>query len=126
MTRRFAVYAASVLCGILCLLMLVAGAPVSYAADSTLQPTETSVSIATSTPLPAFTPAALPKVDWSDVSLNKKDMKPGHENEVDNFIDANRYVIVAQLSFEEDAIIRGAERVRYTNHTSKPLNEIVF
>jgi hypothetical protein len=45
---------------------------------------------------------------------------------VDRAIDDNRYLIVARLSIETDAIIRGAERVRYTNRTPAPLTEIVF
>jgi hypothetical protein len=53
-------------------------------------------------------------------------MRPAFEDDVNAFADANRYLIVASLSVEYDAIIRGAERVRFTNHTPDTLDKIVF
>ncbi len=85
---------------------------------------------------PAATPAAtenailthvdVPTVNWQDVSSYKKAMKQSHAADVDQFVDANRYVINATLSFPGDAVIQGGERVRYTNHSSDTLNNIVF
>jgi hypothetical protein len=60
------------------------------------------------------------------VNVHKQAMKPGFEGDVDAFVKANRYLILAALSIEQDAIIRGAERVRYTNRTQDTLQEIVF
>lgn len=84
----------------------------------------------TATPVPTgnvtLTHVDVPKVDWQDVSEYKKDMKAGHEADVDQFVDANRYVIVATLTLNGDAVITGGERVRYTNHSTDSLNEIVF
>ncbi len=96
------------------------------AIQQTLEPTETAVSLVTPTFVPPSTPLALPPVNWSDVSIHKKAMKPGFEGDVDKFVDANRYLIIAQLTIETDAIIRGAERVRFTNHTADTLKDIEF
>src|SRR5258708_6558938 len=102
----------------------------SYAAEkpaqATLQPTETPVSLPTLTPVPAFTPVTLPAVNWDDVSIYRKAMKPAFAGDVDHWVNGNRYLIIASLDLEGDAVIRGGERVRYTNHTKQPLNEIVF
>ncbi|MEP7289259.1 MAG: M1 family metallopeptidase, partial [Chloroflexota bacterium] len=101
--------------------------PIATAAqNATLEPTETAIPLVTPTLLPSSTPAVRAAVDWSDVSVYKKAMKPGFEGDVDQFVNANRYLIAATLSFEQDAIIRGAERVRFTNHTSQTLKELVF
>jgi hypothetical protein len=53
-------------------------------------------------------------------------MKPGAAAFVSRFVNANRYVIVASLTIDTDAIIRGAERVRFTNRTSSSLPNVVF
>jgi hypothetical protein len=98
----------------------------ALAVESTLAPTETAIPLVTATLLAPSAPLTLPAIDWSDVSLYRKAMKAGFEADVDKFVNANRYQIVAALTFEHDAIIRGAERVRYTNHSTQPLNEIVF
>ena len=51
----------------------------------------------------------------------------GFEDDIDGFVDRNRYYIEATLTFEDAiAMIRGAERVRYTNRSADVLNEIVF
>ncbi len=110
---------------------LITGAPLAQAGSpsvqTTLQPTETAVPLTTATFVPSSTPAALPAVNWSEVSVHKQAMKPGFEGDVDKVAPtANRYLIVANLKLETDAIIRGAERVRYVNHTSETLKDIVF
>lgn len=102
------------------------GAPAVLAGQATLQPTETAIPLTTPTAVPTSTPAALPAVNWSDVSIHKQAMKPAFASDVDQFVNANRYRIVARLSIETDAIIRGAERVRFTNRTPDTLTEIVF
>src|SRR5215470_3374364 len=89
---------------------------------ATPAPTATATGNATITP----THIELPTVNWQDVSVYKKAMKQGHEGDVDKFVDANRYLIVATLTLGDDAVIRGGERVRYTNHSSDTLKEIVF
>jgi hypothetical protein len=96
-------------------------------AQSTLQPTETVSPLTTATPLPSSTPAAMPSVNWADVNVHKQAMKSGFEGDVDKVAPtANRYLIIANLQFETDAIIRGSERVRYTNRSTDILKEIVF
>lgn len=94
--------------------------------EPTFAPTDTPSPLATRTPLPAFKAPVLPAVDWSDRSLFKKAMKSNAAGDVDSYPDPNRYLIVASLSIEQDAIIRGAERVLYTNRSKTALNEIVF
>src|SRR5258706_9293478 len=94
--------------------------------QATLQPTETSVHLTTPTVAPTATPSVLPPIDWSDLAVYKKAMKPEFATDVDKFANANRYQIVADLKIENDAVIRGTERVRYTNRAPDALNEIVF
>src|SRR6266478_3140351 len=83
----------------------------SYAAEkpaqATLQPTETPVSLPTLTPVPAFTPVTLPAVNWDDVSIYRKAMKPAFTGDVDRWVNGNRYLIIASLDLEDDAVIRG-------------------
>src|SRR5262249_23488169 len=114
---------------VLSAILTACSAPPAQAAQwpPTLQPTETAVPLPTPTMLPSSTPAALSTVNWSDVNLYKKGMNWGYEKDVDQVAaDANRYFIVARLTFENDVIIRGAERVRYVNRSQGTLNEIVF
>jgi len=92
----------------------------------TFAPTETSSPLMTSTPVPVPPPVDLPAVDWSDLSVYKQAMKPEHASDVDRFGDSNRYLILAAVKIETDAVIRGAERVRYTNRSDDTLNTIVF
>jgi Peptidase family M1 domain len=98
----------------------------TVAQGPTLQPTETAAPLTTPTPLPATAAIDVPSVDWSDVSVHKQAMKAGFENDVDAFINANRYLIIASLSFEPDAVIRGGLRVRYTNQSQDTLSLVVF
>ncbi len=110
--------------------LVLSGAAVQRPAQAqggpTLQPTETARPLTTPTPVPTSTPAALPPVNWADVSVHKQAMKPAFAADVDRFIDANRYLIVARLTFEPDAVIRGALRVRFVNRTPDALDLIVF
>jgi hypothetical protein len=112
--------------GVLVLLTGLIGAPIAALGQATLQPTETAVPLSTPTAVPTSTPAALPAVNWSDISVHRQAMKPAFASDVNQFVTANRYLIVARLSIETDAVIRGAERVRFTNRTPDVLNEIVF
>lgn len=91
----------------------------------TLQPTETAVPLATMTAVPA-TVIDVPTVNWDDVSIHKQAMKAGFEQDVDKFVNSNRYLIVATLRFEPDAVIRGGLRVRYTNLSKDTLSLVVF
>jgi len=96
------------------------------AVQPTLQPTETARALTTPTTLPPSTPRPLTSPDWSDVSVHRKAMKPGFESDVESFVNANRYLIEATLTFEPDAVVRGAALVRYTNRTGESLSVIVF
>jgi len=126
--KRFV--AASVFCALLFIVLFgragFAPQRLTYAAQPTLQPTETASPLVTATPLPPFTTAPLPTIDWTDVSVHKMAMKPTFAADVDSFIKANRYLIVAELRFEPDAVIRAAQRVHFTNRTGIPLDVIVF
>src|SRR5690606_4585981 len=67
------------------------------------------------------------EVDWDDVAKFEAAMRPAFAQDVYAFADRNRYYIEASLRFEDDvAVLTGAQRVRYTNHSSDILNEIVF
>ncbi len=104
-----------------------AAADAASGALPTLAPTITALPPATPTDLPPVDPIALPAVDWDDVARFEAAMRPTFAGDVYRFADRNRYYIEASLRFEGDvAVIRGAQRVRYTNHSSDILSEIVF
>jgi hypothetical protein len=115
--------------GVVALLLISAGGSVGQRVAAqqapTLQPTETAVPLATPTAVPATT-IDVPTVEWADVSIHKQAMKAGFEQDVDKFVKSNRYLIVASLRFEPDAVIRGGVRVRYTNQSQDTLSLIVF
>lgn len=92
----------------------------------TLPPTETAVALSTPTALPPMPAIDVPTVNWADVSVYKQAMRAGFESDVDKFVNANRYLINATLTFEPDAIIRGGMRVRYTNQSQDTLKLVVF
>lgn len=127
MLRR-TLFAISIVVSALIFVSVVVGSTsVSVVAQSpTLQPTETAVPLVTPTTLPAPPPRPLPVVKWDDVSLHKRAMKPEFAEDVERWKDGNRYAIWAELTIEGDAVIRGAERVRYTNHSNDALSVIVF
>ncbi len=92
-----------------------------------LRPSVTAVPPTTPTPIPQETTYELPAIAWDDLSPFRAAMREGFEDDVAAFADANRYYIEAELSFEGSvAIMRGAERVRYTNHSADELDAIVF
>lgn len=93
----------------------------------TLAPTLTALPPSTPTAIPPANAANLPRVDWDDVEIFRAAMRPEFAADVDQFVDSNRYYIEAALTFEDrNAIVQGAERVRYTNHSLDTLTEIVF
>ncbi|MFQ3537006.1 MAG: M1 family metallopeptidase [Aggregatilineales bacterium] len=115
------------LCVTLALSVLSLSAPLAaLSAQPTFQPTETALPLATPTAVPAPPLLDLPEVNWQDVSVHKKAMKPAFAADVERFVDANRYFIVARLSFEPDAVLRAAQRVRFTNRTGQALDLIVL
>jgi hypothetical protein len=62
----------------------------------------------------------------NDVSVHYRDMKADFTKDVDRALNTNRYAIAAQLTIESDAVIRGTQYVRYTNHTNDTLDRVVF
>jgi hypothetical protein len=93
----------------------------------TMPPTLTAVPPSTPTDIPEPDPVALASVDWNDIDQFRAAMRPAYAGDIDAFVNRNRYYIEATLTFENGvAVIRGAERVRYTNHSGDILNEIVF
>ncbi len=107
-------------------LALIAPNTAAFSAQPTFPPTETAAPLTTPTAVPAPPLHDLPEVDWQDVSAHKKAMKPAFAADVDRFVNSNRYFIVARLSFEPDAVFRGAQRVRYTNRSGEALDLLVF
>ncbi len=104
-----------------------AGAASEASGLPTLAPTMTALPPATPTDVPPADPIALPPVNWDDLDRFRAAMRPAFAGDIDAFADRNRYYIEARLTFEDSvAILRGAQRVRYTNHSSDTLNEIVF
>lgn len=92
-----------------------------------LPPTVTAVPPSTPTDLPARDPIRLPPVDWENVEPFRAAMRPAFVNDIDGFVNRNRYYIEATLTFENGvAILYGAQRVRYTNRSDDTLNELVF
>ncbi len=93
----------------------------------TLPPTMTALPPSTPTDVPPPDPIDLPAVDWDDVEHFRAAMRPAFAGDIDAFVDRNRYYIEARLAFEDGvAILHGAARVRYTNHSADTLSEIVF
>lgn len=92
-----------------------------------LRPTVTAVPPTTPTPIPQEATFELPAVDWDTVDQFRVAMRDNFTGDIDGFVDANRYYIEASLTFDGGvAIVRGAERVRYTNHSRETLDTIVF
>ncbi len=93
----------------------------------TLPPTITALPPVTPTDIPVPDSISLPAADWDNLEPFRAAMRPAFAGDIDAFADANRYYIEASLDFEDGvAILRGAERVRYTNHSADTLSEIVF
>jgi len=106
-------------------------------------PTITALPAMTPTPVPPpVAEGALPPVDWDNPAYlqeYEQAMRPAFAEDVYAYADRNRYYIEASLVFEDQvdasgevvfpdrvAVIRGAQRVRYTNHADETLDEIVF
>jgi len=52
---------------------------------------------------------------------------PDYRRDIDCFATANHYQIEAKLRLEQgSAVIQGLQNLRYTNHSSTPLQEVVF
>ena len=93
----------------------------------TMQPTMTALPPSTPTDIPQPDPVQLPAVDWDEVDQFRAAMRPEYAGDIDGFVNRNRYYIEASLTFEDGvAVIRGAERVRYTNRSADALTDIVF
>ncbi len=93
----------------------------------TLVPTMTALPPIVPTDVPLADPIALPPVNWDDLDRFRAAMRPAFAGDIDAFAHRNRYYIEARLVFEDEvAILRGAQRVRYTNRSADTLNEIVF
>ncbi len=101
-------------------------APPAATDVATAAPTEASTQAPTRGFVEASAPVEVPTVDWADVSVYKQAMKPAFAADVDQFVNGNRYLIAATLTLDANATISGAERVRYTNHTTDTLKDIVF
>jgi hypothetical protein len=97
----------------------------ALAQNPTQPPTETAVPLVTATRVPE-SDVRIDVPEFDDLDVHKRAMKAGFEKDVDAQRDANRYLIVANLNFEPDAVIRASQRVRYTNRSDDTLELIVF
>jgi hypothetical protein len=100
-------------------------------------PTPTSAPFSTATPLPTPTPAvqpptvepkaraSLPAPDWADMAPYKSAMLPSFVDDVNAFADATRYWLDLEVDLER-LVLDGVAQIRYTNHESEPLDEIVL
>lgn len=115
---------------ILAALVLSACGDVVSSDESTLpdlDPTVTAVPPTTPTPVPQEIAIELPDVDWNDLEPFRAAMRPEFQDDVAQFVDANRYYIEGRLTFESGvAVVYGSERVRYTNHSADTLDSVVF
>ncbi|MBN1678722.1 MAG: M1 family metallopeptidase [Anaerolineae bacterium] len=92
-----------------------------------LPPTITPLPPSTPTDVPVPDPIQLPAIDWDDIDRFKAAMRPDFADDVEGFVNRNRYYIEANLRFEDGvAVLYGAQRVRYTNRSADTLNEITF
>ncbi len=92
-----------------------------------LQPTVTAMPATTPTDVPEFEAITLPDVNWDEIEQFRAAMRPAYAGDIDAWAEANRYYIQAELGFETgEAILRGAQRVRYTNRSQDTLDQIVF
>lgn len=121
---RFSRHLSWLLLALIALVLSGCATAASAAPAPTFQPTETAVPLVTPTRVAASPPMAIPAFD--DLEVHRRAMKPEFAGDVDGFADANRYLIVARLTLEPDAVIRGAERVRFTNRSPDTLDLVVF
>jgi hypothetical protein len=85
-------------------------------------PTETP----TPTPTPIQPPVPTPEVDLSDRSIYAANLKPAFAGDVDAVPAAPHYFIQADLLPGEVPIMRGVQRVRYTNQEEVALDAVYF
>jgi hypothetical protein len=67
-----------------------------------------------------------PSVIIQDLSVYEAALRPGFENEVQAVPDAPRYFIDVSISPEEPTVLRGLERVYFTNREAVPLDALYF
>lgn len=104
-----------------------AGASSEAGGLPTPAPTMTALPPVVPTDVPPADPITLPPVAWDDLDRFRAAMRPAFAGDIDAFAERNRYYIEARLIFEDSvAILRGAQRVRYTNRSADTLSEIVF
>ncbi len=85
-------------------------------------PTETP----TPTPTPIQPPVPTPVVDLSDRSIYTANLKPAFAGDVDAVPNAPHYFIQADLLPGEVPVVRGVQRVRYTNQEEVALDAVYF
>ncbi|NPV65734.1 MAG: M1 family metallopeptidase [Anaerolineae bacterium] len=124
MRNRLATFVA--LAGLALLALVSCAGPFPDRPLPTLAPTMTARPYATATFVPLPTPVPLPPVDWEDIAIFRQAMRSGFEGDIDAFANRNRYAIEATVELGDAATVRGAQRVRYTNHSADTLTEIVF
>lgn len=87
-------------------------------------------SLALGPPRPAIAQTAaspsLPAPDWHDLSRYHPGLQPAFTDEIETLAAATQYQIAAQLTLDEDAVIRGQQRMHYTNQSDDALDRIVL
>jgi hypothetical protein len=115
---------------LLCSSMIVVACSSNDANDNrlpTIAPTNTARAHATATFIPASSGVVLPRADWDNVDYMYAAMRPEYAADVDEFVYSRRYYIEATLTLgPENAVVQGAQRVRYTNTSPDVLTEIAY
>jgi aminopeptidase N len=95
---------------------------VTATATSAARPTATSTPVVGSQST-SVSPA-LPR-GWDDLGPYRQAMLPAFAGDVDRFADVTRYAIDVDID-PQRGIFEGTALIRYTNHETDPLTEIVF
>jgi len=104
--------------------------PTAATVPGTLPPATPTAAPATPTVEPRSTVASeatfvAPPFDWANLAPYQSAMRPEFAADVDQFVDATRYWIDLYVDVDRRTL-SGVEQVRYTNHETESLTEIVF
>ena len=112
--------------GLLLVSCILCAPPPTFPVETILTAVATPTSAATATPTVTPTPASLAGGwSWDDLTPYKQAMLPDFATDVDRFADATRYMIDLRVDLKA-LTFGGEEHVRYQNHETEPLTEIVF
>ncbi|MCL4831974.1 MAG: M1 family metallopeptidase [Caldilineaceae bacterium] len=99
---------------------------IAAAPPATPLPPPTETPTPTPTPTPIQPPVPTPVVDLTDRSIYTANLKPAFAGDVDALPNAPHYFIQAELIPGEVPMVRGVQRVRYTNQEAVALEALYF